>query len=437
MAGPKILEASLALGLLLLPSAGAKADGATGTVVVVVAGQGGESLADWLEDALATPGKTTEAQAFGTALHSKGTPSFRAAATNAARDAQLVARAHAAAEKAGVDAAILVDRQRKPHVTRLHVWKIDARLEGAVIDREITLAPPETPADEARAVVALVRPPANDAATPGPSAAKPPAPVAAAPTPMSDAARGRDMASEAAPASDESMLSVQAAFGLGMRHFSYTQRVTTTLRAYDLAAAPMASITAVVYPLAFTRVAVIRDFGITGDYARVFTFSSEDSAGTQVGSTWQSFDVGATERIALTRALVANVSAGYGEDAFQFDENLPGGTGQLPSVNYRFVRAGGDMRYEFLSAFSAFGGGSYLDVLGTGYTAALFPRASVGGLEGHVGASYLLAKGWELSLSAAYMRFFYSANSVPGDGAVAGGALDEQTRIVAGFSYRM
>jgi len=32
---------------------------------------------------------------------------------------------------------------------------------------------------------------------------------------------------------------------------------------------------------------------------------------------------------------------------------------------------------------------------------------------------------------------FYSFNPAPGDPSVAGGALDEQTRILAGFSYLM
>jgi hypothetical protein len=439
MARPKKTLAAFvaALALLLGASAGANAHDKTGTVIVVVAGQGGEGLADLLEDALATPGTTTEAQAFGTALHSKGTPTFRAAATRAARGAQLVARAHAAAQQAGVDAAILVDLHREKKATRIHVWKIDTRLEGAVVDQEITITPPSTDIDEARAVIALVRP----------QAAKPEAPVAAAPTPAptaspmptptNDGPPDRDTSPSTAPPADDRMLSVEAAFGVGMRHFSYTQRITTTLRAYDLAAAPMASVSAVVYPLAFTHVPVIRDFGISGDYARVFTFSSEDSMGTQVGSTWQSFDIGATQRIVVTRALVANVALGYGENAFQFDENLPGGTGQLPSVNYRFVRAGADLRYELVSAFSVLGGGSYLDVLGTGYTGSLFPRESVGGVEGHLGASYSFARNWEVSLRAAYLRFFYSADSVPGDTSVAGGALDEQTRIVGGFSYLM
>jgi hypothetical protein len=222
-----------------------------------------------------------------------------------------------------------------------------------------------------------------------------------------------------------------------MRHFSYVDRVTPTLRPYDLGAAPMATVTGAVYPLAFTRTPVVRDLGVVGGYGQAFALASEDSYGNRVGTTWQSWDAGVTERIPLGRSLQANVSAGYGVDAFQFTQSLAGSAAALPSVTYRFLRLGADVRYRFLSAFSVLGGGSYLDVLGSGYTDALFPRESVGGVEGHVGATYSLARSWEISVSAAYTRMFYSFNPLPGDASVAGGALDEQTRILAGVSYAM
>jgi hypothetical protein len=239
----------------------------------------------------------------------------------------------------------------------------------------------------------------------------------------------------AATGRDEPFLDLQAAFGVGMRRFSYVDRVTPSLRPYDLSAAPMASVAATVYPFVFTRAPILRDFGVTGDYAQAFAISSEDSTGARVGTTWQSFDVGATERIPLTRALAASISASYGGDDFQFDQSLAGGAAELPSVAYRFVRTGADLRVRLPFAFSASGGGSYLDILSTGYTEEIFPRESVGGVEGHLGLSCWVARSWEASLGASYTRVFYAVNPVPGDASVAGGALDEQTRILAGLAY--
>jgi len=232
------------------------------------------------------------------------------------------------------------------------------------------------------------------------------------------------------------MLSLQAAMGVGMRHFSYVDRLTPSLRPYDLDAAPLASITATAYPLALlTRVPVIRDLGITGEYAQAFAVSSQDSSGNHVGTTWQSFDVGAIERIPLTRAVMLHVSLGYGGNDFQFDQSLASAGAALPGVAYRFMRAAADLRVELLSALAVFAGGSYLDVLDSGAMGQLFPRETVGGVEAHVGASYAFTPHWQASLGAAYTRFFYSFNPVPGDASVAGGALDEQTRVQAAFAY--
>lgn len=418
-------------------------------VAIVVEGAHSDQVTGWLEDKVVAPDTLKEGDAFRASLRAKGVNSLRGALGNDARDAQLVARASAAARDVGVDHAILVDVRPTPRATRVHVWHIDALKGQAVVDTDVTLPPAASAVYTTRAVLALA-PPA-DVATAEPArgeqqAAAPaasPAPPAATPPPESPAPAAQptpepDRATTAPPPEgDSSLLSLRAAVGAGMRHFSYVDRITPTLRPYDLAAAPVAVASGVVYPLAPTRIPVARDFGITGEYSQAFALGSQDSTGNHVGTTWQSFDVGATERIALPQGLLANVSAGYGGNDFQFTDALAGGAAALPSVSYRFVRVGADLRYRFLSVFAAWAGGSYLDVLSSGYTSQLFPRETVGGVEAHLGASWRLAKSWELSMSGAYTRFFYSFNPVPGDASVAGGALDEQERVLVGFAYVM
>jgi hypothetical protein len=411
-------------------------------MVILVEGPRSNAVAGWIEDRLSGPDTLEEEQAFRGVLRSRGVLPLHLAAASAARDARLIACAHAAAGSTDVDGALLVDLQKTPAATRVHLWKMDMRPGGAVVESDITLPVSASVLDEARAILAIV-PPATPAAElpappPLPSAAPAPvprsfaveAPLQPAEAPQPDRVAASLPADRAAP-----LLELQAALGVGMRHFSYVDRVTPSLRPYVLPAAPLASIAASVYPLAFTRAPVLRDLGVTGDYAQAFAISSEDSAGSHVGTTWQSFDVGATERLPLTRALGASISVSYGGDDFKFDQSLAGGAAELPSVAYRFVRAGGDVRVAFLSTLSAYGGGSYLDILATGYTAEIFPRESVGGVEGHLGASWLFARSWEVSLGASYTRVFYAVNPVPGDASVAGGALDEQTRILAGLAY--
>jgi hypothetical protein len=225
---------------------------------------------------------------------------------------------------------------------------------------------------------------------------------------------------------------VQLAVDGGSRHFSYVDRLTATLRPYDLFAAPVPSLTAEFYPLARTRMVVLNGLGITGDYGHAVGLSSADAGGTRVVTSWHNFDVGLRERIDLHQILLG-VDLGFGAIDFHFD-NPAGATAVLPSVSYRFLRFGLDLRAPF-GAFSLFGGGSYLKVLSTGGEGDLFPRESVGGVDARLGGAYSFGQGFELSVGLGYTRFFYSMNPQPGDANVAGGALDEMARLSLGFAY--
>ncbi len=448
--------ALLALGVSLW-TGGAEAANKRASEVVVVEGPGAGPIASWLEDFLNAPDTVEEEVTFRNALRARGVLPLHRAANDAARDTRLIACAHAAAGEADVDGALLVDLQRTPKATRIHVWRIDTRPGGSAIESELTLPLSAKVADQSRAILA-VTPLHADAVAPAPAPiaapvaqpAAPPAvvlvpatvkPAPAEPSPQLPVpVETRDEAiTKRAAVRDRSLLSLQAGIGVGMRHFSYVDRVTPSLRPYDLGAAPMASLRAAIYPLGSTQTPFIRDLGIVGSYSQAFAFSSADSTGARVGAAWKAFDVGVTERIALTRDLLANLSVGYGGDDFEFDQSATSAASALPSVAYRFVRAGGDLRFTVptLAALSFAGGGSYLDLLSTGYTSQLFPRKTAGGVEAHLGASWSLAKSFELSLGASYTRVFYAFNPVPGDADVAGGALDQQTRILAGLSYVM
>jgi len=242
-----------------------------------------------------------------------------------------------------------------------------------------------------------------------------------------------------APASDEAhsraaaLVIVQAGLGVGSRHFAYTDRITASLRPYDLFAAPLASLQAEIYPLARTRVPFVSGFGVTGYYARALALSSADAGGQKVGTSWQSYGFGARERFAVTPNVLLGVNAGYGAVDFKFD--TPSfNNAELPSVGYRFVRIGPDARFSFGSASVGLGG-DYLVMLSTGDMAALFPRESVGGFDARLTGAYRFGQNVELSLGVEYTRFFYSMNPVPGDANVAGGALDELAGLSLGLAY--
>jgi hypothetical protein len=215
------------------------------------------------------------------------------------------------------------------------------------------------------------------------------------------------------------------------RRFSYTDRLTPALRPYDVKA-PMGAVHAELYPFAGTRVPVLRGLGVVGGYARAFGVSSADSSGTRVGTSWQEYDVGGRERLPLGANVVLGLSVGYGATDFLFD--TPSFTATLPSVAYRVLRTGMDLRVA-TGAFSVVGEAGYLPVLSAGRIGDVFPRETVGAIEARLGAAYQVARGLELRADARYTRFFFSMNPVPGDANVAGGALDELASLSFGVAY--
>jgi hypothetical protein len=229
------------------------------------------------------------------------------------------------------------------------------------------------------------------------------------------------------------LFAVRVAVEAGSRSFAYSDRVTPTLRSYTLVAAPLGLVDAELYPLARTRLAGLKDFGVTFDYAQAFALSSDDSTGTPVNTAWSLFDVGARERIHVGRAWLLGLHAGYGQMTYSFDGSL-GTPAILPGVQYQVVRGGADARVA-LGRFSIYAYGSYLDVLATGPIGGYFARESVAGLEGRLGLARDLGRGFEVSLEVAYTRYFYAFNPEPGDPYVAGGASDQMAFGSLGLAY--
>jgi hypothetical protein len=277
---------------------------------------------------------------------------------------------------------------------------------------------------------------APDPPSPSPPAARGEVTLSSASSAPPDADRPapREAGPEPHAGSRESaIVAIRAALGSGSRSFSYVDRVTPTLRSYTLFAAPMGRVDAEIYPFARTGLAVLRDLGVTGDYATAFAVSSDDSTGTSVSTAWSLFDVGARQRIPAGRSWLFGIDVGYGEMSFSFDGALDT-PAALPGAHYRFVRGGADARVA-VGPFSLYGYGSYLNVLSTGPIGEYFARESTGGIEGRLGLARDLGHGFEVSLEVTYTRFFYSMNPQPGDSYVAGGALDQMAFGSLGVAY--
>jgi hypothetical protein len=419
------------------------------TAVVVVEGGDNDAIAAAVGAHIEAPHTLHEARKFRASLAAHGFRTFAGAIGNKARDAQLVQRAHAAAREGNIDVAILVSIRKRKKDRLIHVWVIDAARDGAVADEDAPVSRTSSADDDASTVWRLAsglfpaRAPSGPAhpAEADEKAAAPPPPAKEESTAAAvaengpEADTGRQSAAE--PENQprgRTMLVVEAGGGTGTRRFTYTDRLTAQLRPYYLNAAPLVAADAEVYPLAGTKLPVLRGLGVVGSYARAVGLSSADSAGNKVGTSWQTFDVGLRERLRVSPVVLLGVDVRYGNNEFRFD-TASLASAVLPSVEYQFVRAGLDARVAF-GAFSIFGGGAYLNVLSTGqYLASAFPHETVGGVEGRVGVAYVFAKHFEGSLGVSYTRFFFSANPVPGNANVAGGMLDEMTRPSLMLAY--
>jgi hypothetical protein len=414
-------------------------------VAVVGAGPDGDAVASVVASRLTSPVAPVDPDAFRSALGAGPMRTLPLAAKRHDKDVELVARIRVAARSSHADRAIVVAVvERARSRTLLHVWLVDAQGTGsALIDQDVRLGPGASLGDEADAawdVIARALPPSQEPAAPPEAAPAPvtpagPADDASAPKPP-DADTGPTFA--AAPRlHDHTWAAAMAVLGAalqgGSRHFSYVDRLTPTLRPYDLFVAPLVAVSGEVYPLMSTAIPVLSELGATGAFARAFGLGSQDSSGTSVSTSWQAFDLGLRERLPLGKAFVVGIDAGYGDTSFAFDDPVRAAA-QLPSVHYKFLRGGLDGRFV-RGDLSVRAGASYLDVLSTGDFAALFPRASVGGVEAGLGISDRVAPAVEVSLDLAYTRFFYRLLPQPGDTYVAGGALDEMATVSLGVAY--
>jgi hypothetical protein len=191
-----------------------------------------------------------------------------------------------------------------------------------------------------------------------------------------------------------------------------------------------------VYPLATTGILILRDLGITGEFRTAFGISSATKDGTEVGTTWMRFGGGMRYRLPVgpeDKPFVFGLRGSFVKEGFTFDAS---GTlkNEAPSADYLFLRVGLDGRFPIGPlAITAFGG--YLGALQAGDVHDRFRDTSLGGIDVGGGVVVPIALGFEAFVQAEYIRWFYAFAPVPGDGFVAGGALDEYIHLEIGPQY--
>ena len=361
---------------------------------------------------------------FGNALAVKG----------ALRD-KMLARVQKALEASGAEAAIL-GRVRIGKLGK-EVWLVwldkggDVRVDQAVSlrgdasdRREGLRAALEGPAKE------LVPPPAKPTGT-GSEATPDPA------TPTEDPKEDDAPKSARTPhLPSTSIFSIAAMYEMGARHATFSDPVSKNIRPYDVLPASMIALAGEVYPAAPTGIKVLRDIGFTGRFSMAVGLSSSTKSGTQaISNTWIRGRGGLKWRFVpgTEEGPVLALLGEFGVDQFTFDEAGPLAA-EVPSVEYQFLRAGGEVRLPVGPVAFEIGGG-YRGLLGVGETGARFRTNSALAFDVLVGFVVRLPAGFEVRLSGDYTRVFYAFAPEPGDEYVAGGAVDEMLGARLGMGY--
>jgi hypothetical protein len=345
-------------------------------------------------------------------------------------------RDHGAAARARTRAAQQAAAKRKTHAAAPQSVPAAVAPQAAAAGiapqaAPVVVAPP--PAERHTLANDLPAGSAGPAAAPAEPAS--PAPVSA-PTEAPDAdGEARDGVAGAARGSmhvvGRELFAVSVGIEAGMRRFSYNDGLTANLRPYTLNAAPLVTAGGEIYPLAGSYAV---DAGLVLSYAQAFATQSPTVDAGTLQTRWTRYSAGGRVRVRASgdSGPVVGVTGAYGGEMFLIESWNPNAS--LPSVDYRFVRASADVRVPF-GRFAVFGDVGYLFVLSAGDVAARFPSSSVGGVEAELGASVAIAAGFEARATASYRRFFYSMNPTPGDGYVAGGALDELSGLQGSLAY--
>ena len=224
---------------------------------------------------------------------------------------------------------------------------------------------------------------------------------------------------------NRSLLVIQVGADAVGRHFDYNDGISDNLRSYNVAPAAMFSAGVEVFPFA-GEFGILRDVGLTGSYARSLFLESALAGSNTISTVESAYSVGLRLRIHPwgDGGALIGVSDEYAAQSFVFDSAGAPVDGQVPSVDYRANRTAVDVRVPF-GSFALLAGAGFRAVLSAGDVGARFRSTSVEGVDGELGASVTLAPGWEARLLLDYERYFYAFQPVPGDGYVAGGALDQ------------
>jgi hypothetical protein len=292
-------------------------------------------------------------------------------------------------------------------------------------------APPAAPSSPVAAPVTDAASPAAAApATPGPEL---PAPSAVGDTPKQDeepvAASEKDATATKRRPLDHTnaMVFAEVAVGVARRSLNYIDPLYGPLRPYRAPAIGIYSFGGEIYPAASSGINVAKDIGLVGRVANSLALESKSADGTQTARAifWR-YNVGLRGRFLAGKTKgspLIGLEGTYGVWSFLFGGD-PELIEEAPPVQYRYLRAGADVRVP-VGVFSLLGSAGYMSVLSAGPLTDRFPNARIFGVDATIGGTYPVLPWADVRLALTYARIFSNTHADVEAEYVAAGALDQ------------
>ncbi|MEO7091926.1 MAG: hypothetical protein ABI175_01670, partial [Polyangiales bacterium] len=227
-----------------------------------------------------------------------------------------------------------------------------------------------------------------------------------------------------------SLFEIGAGVDVGFRSLTFDKPPGSTVRGYSVGGTPGVAIAAEVYPLAGSMNA-LGDIGLTVMYARALALQSAPAGGEKLSTSWSRYDLGLRYRIRTGDKLpIIGIGLGLGNETFAIDAAGSRVEGQDPSVSYRFLRVGLDLRMPF-GSFAVFGGGNFLSLSAGGDVADRFPNTKLSGFDLFLGAGYMIIPGLEARVQGRYRKVSYTFGTNP----VASAASESLSGLTIGAAY--
>jgi hypothetical protein len=295
-------------------------------------------------------------------------------------------------------------------------------------------AAPSSPAAPSPPVAApATAAPSPPAAAPATAPAELPAPSAAPEPPKQDEESDKASEKDATVAKrrpldhTNSMGFAEVAVGVARRSLNYIEPLYGPLRAYRAPAVGIYSIGGEIYPAAASGINVAKDIGLAFRVANSLALESKSADGTQTARAlfWR-YAVGLRGRILAGKTKespLIGLEGTYGVWSFLFGGD-PELVAEAPPVQYRYLRAGADVRVP-LGVFSLLGGAGYMNILSAGPLTERFPNARIFGVDATIGGTYPVMPWVDVRLALTYARIFSNTHADPDAEYVAAGALDQ------------